>query len=170
MNPRSTQQQPCTLADPRLRSDFAPIHYPRLHGQDTPPVGATERNDRIQLEFLAVYYGLNCEHSRLLELRGRPAADQLPEEEKEILRAIERLLVVRDQLEDTYAPLGVLAEPIVNDGFTVTVRIGFANRDAAGRLRSEMFTLSTCVPVPLPGGLRFEDMPISLQGPGIYSK
>jgi hypothetical protein len=85
-----------------------------------------------------------------------------------VLRAIEQLLVVRDQLEDQYAPLGVVAEPVVNDGFTVTLRISFGNVDAAGRRRSEMFTISTCVPVPLPESLQFEDLPITIQGPGIH--
>jgi hypothetical protein len=167
MNQSSTQQGP-RLQDPRTRRDFNPLHYPRVSGQDAPPLQATERNDHIKLAFLAVYYGLNCEYARLLECRARRASDQPASDEQEVLRAIEQLLVVRDQLEDQYAPLGVVAEPVVNDGFTVTLRISFGNVDAAGRRRSEMFTISTCVPVPLPESLQFEDLPITIQGPGIH--
>jgi hypothetical protein len=155
------------LEDPRTRSDFDPRHYPRIDGQESPPPEARERNDRIKLEFLAVYYGLNREHACLLELRARPVSDRHPEEEKRILQAIDQVLIVRDQLEDEYAPLGVVAEPIVNDGFTVSVRISFGNADAAGRLRSELFTITACVPVPLPEGIRFEDLPLKIAGPGM---
>jgi hypothetical protein len=163
----SPNQQPGRLDDPRTRPDFQPLHYPRLNGQDTPPVGATGRNDRIKLEFLAVYYGLNCENARLLDLKNQPDSDRRAEAEKNALQAVEKLLIARDQLEDEYAPLGVVAEPFLNDGFTVAVRVSFGNVDAAGRLRSEMFTIATTVPIPLPGRVRFKDLPIKIAGPGI---
>src|SRR5437899_2481627 len=101
--------------DPRSRSDFLPQHYPRANGKEAPPIDAAAQNDRIVLEFLAVYYELNSESSRLLEVRKRPDSQQRSEAERERLQAIEKVLVLRDGLEDRYAPFGVIAEPSISD-------------------------------------------------------
>ena len=166
MNPSSNQDFNGS-EDTRTRADFQPAHYPRVNGQSAPPLGARERNDRIKLEFLAVYYGLNCQHARLLELRTQSNLGQKSGEERMALQTVERWLITRDELEDRYAPFGVIAQPVVNDGFTVDLKISFGNVDAAGRLRSEMFTLTTTVPIPLPGGIRFKDLAVRIEGPGI---
>jgi len=36
-----------------------------------------------------------------------------------------------------------------------------------GRCRSEGYTVTAHVPVPLPPGTKFEDLPIEIEGPGI---
>ena len=164
-NPQS--RQPDTPVDPRIHDDFRPRHYPRVNGRDAPPPEATERNDRIKLEFLAAYYALNGGYAALLEARGHPDSPERRQAEKKCLQNIERLLIVRDGLEDQYAPFGVIAEPVVENGFTMDVKISFGNVDATGRLRSELYTLTACVPIPLPGGVEFEDLPIKIEGPGI---
>jgi hypothetical protein len=70
-------------------------------------------------------------------------------------------------LEDRYAPLGVIVEPVVEGGFTVNLIISFGNVDAAGRRRSEAYTITARVPIPLPEGIRLEDLRVKIEGPGI---
>ena len=155
------------LKDPRSRPEFNPQLYPCVNGQDAPAPGATERNNRIKLKFLAVYYGLNCEHARLEKLRAQPETGQRRKGELNILRDIERLLVLRDALEDEYAPLGIIAEPVNQDGFTKDLIVTFGNEDAFGKLRSDLYTINACVPVPLPEGILFEELDITIEGPGL---
>ena len=156
--------------DPRSRNDFLPQHYPSANGKEAPQIGAAAQNDRIQLEFLAVYYELNCEYSRLLEVRKRPDSQQRNEAEREQLKEIEKVLVLRDGLEDRYAPFGVIAEPVVKEGFTVDLKVSFGNVDAAGRRRSDLYTITAYVPIPLPKGAKIEDLPIQIEGPGISTE
>jgi len=155
------------LQDPRRRSDFLPQHYPRANGKEAPPIDAAGQNDRIVLEFLAVYYELNSESSRLLEVRKRPDSQQRSEAERERLQAVEKVLVLRDGLEDRYAPFGLIAEPVVQEGFTVDLKVSFGNVDAAGRRRSDLYTITAYVPIPLPKGAKIEDLAIQIEGPGI---
>jgi hypothetical protein len=155
------------VPDPRSRNDFLPHHYPRANGKEAPPIDAAAQNDRIQLEFLAAYYELNCEYTRLLEVRNRPDSPQRSEAEREQLKAIEKVLVLRDGLEDRYAPFGVIAEPVVKDGFTVDLKVSFGNVDAAGKQRSDLYTITAFVPIPLPKGAKIEDLPIQIEGPGL---
>jgi hypothetical protein len=166
---KMSPESPCSAAfdDPRSRSDFRPQHYPRVNSQDAPLPDAKERNDRMKLEFAAAYYALNGGYAGLLEARSRPDAQERREAEKQCLQAIEQILILRDRLEDQYAPFGVIAEPVVQDGFTVDMRISFGNVDAAGRRRSEEYTLTAQVPIPWPKRIRFEDLPIRIEGPGI---
>jgi hypothetical protein len=161
--PQNTQSH---FADPRRDGDFVPEYYPRANGQEAPPLDATEQNDRIVLEFLAAYYHLNCEYSRLLELRKEANSAERSQAERKSLQAIEKVLIVRDALEDRCAPLGVIAEPVVKDGFTTNLKISFGNVDAEGRNRSDLYTLTAYVPVPLPKGTKFETVPIKIEGPG----
>src|SRR5215510_1958471 len=86
--------------DARSRIGFLPQLYPSANGKNAPPVAATERNDRIKLEFLAAYYDLNCCYSRLLETRKKPEIPERNKEESEHLQAIEKVLIRRDGLED----------------------------------------------------------------------
>ena len=167
MNKLPQPNLPGGFEDPRGRRDFLPQYYPMANGKDAPPLGAAERNDRLVLEFLAAYYDLNCEYARLLEVRKGAASPQRQEAERKGLQAVERLLILRDNLEDQYAPFGVIAAPVVKDGFTLNLKISFGNRDAAGRLRSDLYTITACVPIPLPEPLKFEDLPLKIEGPGI---
>jgi hypothetical protein len=153
--------------DPRRRSDFQPQYYPRANGKDAPPVDVVERNDHILLEFVAAYYDLNCRHSRLLEARAKGSSAARTQAEIECLQEIEKALIVIDGLEDCYAPYGVIAEPVVKRGFTVDMKVSFGNVDAAGRRRSDLYTITACVPIPLPTGINLKDLPIKIEGPGI---
>jgi hypothetical protein len=153
--------------DPRSRGDFLPQYYPKVNGRDAPPLDAAERNDRLALEFLAAYYDLNRAYAGLLQVRLEPATTQRQEAERKGLQAVERLLIMRDSLEDRYAPLGVIVEPVVEGGFTVNLIISFGNVDAAGRRRSEAYTITARVPIPWPEGIRLEDLRVKIEGPGI---
>jgi hypothetical protein len=158
---------PGSFDDPRSRGDFLPQYYPRANGKAAPPTTASERNDRIILEFLAAYYHLNCEYSRLVEVQKQPASPERNDAERQRLQAIEKVLIGRDGLEDRYAPMGVVVEPAVKDGFAVNLNISFGNIDAAGRRRSDLYTITAFAPVPLPKTAKFEDLVVSIQGPGI---
>jgi len=155
------------FSDPRSRAEFQPQHYPRVNGQEPPPPTATERNDRIKLQFLEAYYDLNCAYARLFAARQEAESPARREAEKKLLQNVERLLIMRDGLEDQYAPLGVIAEPVVKDGFTVNVILSFGNMDAAGRLRSELYTITASLPVPLPKGFKLADLDLKIEGPGV---
>jgi hypothetical protein len=120
----------------------------------------------MKLEFVAAYYALNCEHARLVALRSQPDSIARRIDEKKLLQEIERLLIARDQLEDFYAPFGVIAEPVAKDGFTVNLKISFGNVDAFGKLRSDCYTITACVPIPMPEGINFDELLI-IEGPGI---
>src|SRR5580765_8509775 len=125
--PSSRTDMQSGFEDPRSRSGFLPQFYPTANGKNAPPAGATERNDRIILEFLAAYYDLNSHYSRLLETRKNPESPELSKAERKRLQAIEKGLILRDSLEDRYAPFGVIAEPVVHAGFTVDVKFSFGN-------------------------------------------
>src|SRR5262245_26378649 len=58
--------------DPRSYPDFRPPFYPAVNGKTAPSVDTAGRNDRITLEFLAVYYELNCRYAALVEARKDP--------------------------------------------------------------------------------------------------
>ncbi len=155
-----------SFEDPRRHAGFLPQYYPKVNGSNA-PLDGLERNDRILIEFAAAYYHLNCAYAALLEVRRAAVSPQRKEAEKEALQAVERLLIARDSLEDHYAPFGVLAAPVVKEGFTTNIKIGFGNVDATGRRRSEAYTVTAFAPVPLPEGFQFETLPISIEGPGI---
>src|SRR5437773_6791923 len=93
--------------DPRIGSKFLPQFFPLSDFGEAPPVDTSNRNDRIRLEFLTTYYKLNVLFARLLVTRN----DRPSKERARIERELEQLRNVRDQLEDRYAPYGVIAEP-----------------------------------------------------------
>jgi hypothetical protein len=167
MNSESDPNFSNAIEEPRRRRDFQPQFYPNANGKEAPAVDAPGRNDRLVLEFLAVYYELNLAYHRLVETRQAPASPERKQAEKKCLQSVERLLILRDSLEDQFAPLGVIAEPVVQSGVTVNVKFSFGTVDAGGRRRSDWFTITTCVPVPLPPGVTFEELPIQIEGPGI---
>ena len=167
MNETPETPGPGATKDPRSLPDFEPRHYPQVNGEVPPVPDTTERNDWIKVEFAAAYYALNCAHARIVALRQEPDSAARRTEEKKLLQEIERLLIARDDLEDFYAPFGVIAEPTVKEGFTVDLNLSFGNVDAFGRLRSDAYTITACVPVPLPQEIRFDDLTITIEGPGI---
>src|SRR5215468_8104402 len=109
MNQIQTPASPHAFEDPRSRSDFRTKHYPQANGREAPPLDASGRNDRVVLEFLALYYDLNCQYAALLQVRKEPKSAGQACTEREHLRAIETTLIARDRLEDRYAPFGVIA-------------------------------------------------------------
>ena len=158
---------PYQLSDPRDRQDFQLEYYPTADGKEAPGADASRQNDRIKAEFCAVYYELNRLYAQLLDVRNTSALAEKKAAERQALQAIEEVLICRDALEDRYAPMGVIAEPIVERGFTKDLRCSFGDVDAAGRRRSELYTITTYVPVPLPENVRFEDLPVKIEGPGL---
>lgn len=144
------------LLDPRQRHDFLPHLYPKANGRALTLDAAASRNDRIVFEFLAAYYHLNCLYARLLEVRRTPASQERDQAEREQLRAIEKALIERDALEDRYAPIGVVAEPLSKDGLTTDVHFSFGNVDATGRLRSQPLIWSAVLSVPVPPDVKLD--------------
>jgi hypothetical protein len=166
MTPPAPADAPESFVDPRRRGDFQLRFYPSANGRDVSLAEVTGRNDRILIEFAGAYYEINRAYSRLLDARANPDSGQRRDEERKCLQAIEATLILRDRLEDQYAPFGVIADPVVKDGFTVDMKISFGNVDAAGKRRSEDYTITARVPIPLPGGVKFENLPIKIEGPG----
>src|SRR5437870_3888075 len=89
MNPEPQTNVQRGIEDPRSRSNFRPAYYPKANGKEAPSADAAGRNERIMLEFLAVYYFLNWEYSRLLEVRNRGESPARSEAERECLQAVE---------------------------------------------------------------------------------
>src|SRR5262249_19050206 len=106
------------------------------------------------------------QYAALLEIRREPKSAGQASKESEQLKAIEKTLIARDRLEDHYAPFGVIAEPLIEKGFTVDVTFSFGNVDARGRPRSEGIKITAYVPIPLPPGTSFRDLPLKIEGPG----
>jgi hypothetical protein len=68
-------------------------------------------------------------------------------------------------LEDEFAPFGVIAQALMEDGCIVDLVMSFGNEDVAGRLRSDCYTITAYVPIPCPAGIRLEDVAIRIEGP-----
>src|SRR5688572_4454001 len=132
--------------DPRCNLGFLPELFPLSDFGDPPPVGASGKNDRIRLEFLAVYYAINLASLNLsTEVSKR-------EEKGAFEQELNSLRKVRDELEDFYAPLGIIAEPTVSDDITVNIAFTFPNesrwflqQQAAGPRQAQ---LQFQVPIP----------------------
>ena len=169
MNNREENESVSVFEDPRRRDDFEPRHFPCLNGQHARELNIAEKHDRIKLEFLAAYYELNRAQARLLETRSSANSHQGREAEKKCLQAIEGLLVRRDQLEDLHAPLGVIAEPVVEDGFTKDLMITFGNLDAEQR-RPEWHPFTAFVPIAVPDGIDLENLPMQIERPDINAQ
>jgi hypothetical protein len=139
--------------DVRLASDFAPQFYPQADGAPVPPGGSGDRDDTIKIEFCAVYYQLNRLHACLSELRQKEegsSPDRL--QERELLEEVENHLRLRDALEDKYAPYGVIAEPILEEGFTTDIRFTFGDRNILRQQRTHLVSSSALILFPPEGG------------------
>jgi len=144
MNPDSTRidfdPAPVIRDDPRKQPAFQPSLFPTANGSVTFPSSADPKNEAIVLAFLSAYYELNV---RWTVLRGvRAELPPRPELERAALEAIETALLQRDELEDYFAPLGIIAEPIAEDGITRDVLFTFGSVTATGNFRSQPFTTS----------------------------
>jgi len=153
------------IDDPRGQPDFEFSHYPKANGKEAPPANAGDRNERIVLEFLSIYYALNRAHAKLRDVRQAAESPQRSAQERECLQGIEKVLIQRDSLEDKYAPLGIIAEPLVQNGFTIDVKFTFGSVNAAGRLRGAPMTSSTTIPIRLPPGVKIENLTLPRREP-----
>ena len=85
---------------------------------DGAPLGEVPGSpDRIQMmrAFAEVYREINSCARRLRHVRA--AAQLNAADERAALQAMERALVIRDALDDEHAQRGVIAVPVVKDGF-----------------------------------------------------
>jgi hypothetical protein len=143
--------------DPRKAPGFNPDWYPKADGREAPASDSTDACDRIRLQFLAAYYELNCAYTCLQAFRSanpkKPGAAQAGE--LTALKQIEELLRRRDALEDQFAPLGVIAEPVMQQGFTVDVTFSFGAERRATDLQGGVYS-SAYISIPLPPGLKLE--------------
>ncbi len=142
-----------SLPDPRASADFRAEFYPTANGSPVPPIAPAESNDRIAREFLAAYYEINCRYAGLLEVRAEPLSEDGNYRERAILQEIETALRKRDALEDQYAPLGIIAEPVMKEGRTIDVRFTFGNVDLEGRRRNQPRFSSAVITIPMPPGV-----------------
>lgn len=140
-------QEISTPKDPRIGSNFLPQFLPLSDLGDPPPVGTPHRNDRIRLEFLGAYYEIHAAFARFLAAQGHKPA----KERARIEREIERLQGIRDQLEDRYAPYGVIAEATVAKGFVVNVTFTFPDESRWFREQRSTEAWEAELRFPLPG-------------------
>lgn len=124
--------------DPRPLPGFVASLFPLANGAP-PSASADPRNDEVVMAFLAAYYELNVRWMELGALRNSAHAPQFPQREREALQAIEAALRQRDELEDRWAPHGIIAEPIMEDGLTRDILFTFGSVNAAGRFRAQPF-------------------------------
>jgi hypothetical protein len=136
------------VRDPRTQPAFQPARLPQANGGAAPAVGTRDSNERIKIQFLSVYYYLNINYADLLQIRASQPGSERDAAEHRILRRIERALRQRDALEDHYAPLGILAEPVMHHGFAMDLQFTFGTVNAQGRPRSEGLRMSGYMALP----------------------
>lgn len=122
--------------DPRLSPGFVAPLFPSANGAP-PSASADPRNDEVVMAFLAAYYELNVRWMELRSVRGRAGEPGFPQDERKALQAIEAALRQRDELEDRYAPYGIIAEPIMEDGMARDLQFTFGSVNLAGRFRAQ---------------------------------
>ena len=169
MNPVTAPKTDCrTNLDLRTLPGFVPSLFPLANGAPVPAASRDALNHPAVMAFLEAYYEINVRWMELRAVRSRPDAPDVARQERAALQAVEAALRQRDELEDRYAPYGIIAEPTIDNGFTIDVRFSFGNVDAQGRMRSELYTLSTSFPLPLPPGVKLEDLRFTIDGPGLH--
>jgi len=131
--------------------------YPTADGEPGPARNSKDRNARVKAEFLAAYHSLNCCYGDLLEIRRKQINDPA-RDERAALRKIETALRLRDQLEDRYAPYGVIAEPIMEHGFAVDVKFSFGSVRSMAQRNAQVFSSSAYISIPQPASVRPGDL------------
>jgi hypothetical protein len=135
--------------DPRSGKNFAPNLYPQAD-ETAAPSQPRDRNERITLEFCAVYYELNRLYAKLMETRSQADSPKRSVRERAVMQEIEKYLRVRDELEDRYAPYGVIAEAITQAGLTVNIKFTFGDREVAGQRQMQFVSSSALLIFPKP--------------------
>src|SRR5881394_302601 len=132
--------------------------FPTADGKPAPAQNSKDRNDHIKMEFLAAYHGLNRCYAHLLEIRRMKVGDPARREQSErvALRKIEKALRLRDQLEDEYAPYGIIAEPVMKNGFAVDVKFSFGTVRSRAQRNAQALSSSAYISIPLPPGRKPE--------------
>jgi hypothetical protein len=128
------------LKDPRVSDTFQPYFFPLSDLSEFPPGNPEKKNNRIRLEFLILYYEINLVSARLIDPKVRTDSEKQRSEQQ--LKSLRRDL---QQLEDYYAPLGVIAEPRIAKGFAVNLTFTFPDESrwfheqaATGRRNAEL--------------------------------
>jgi hypothetical protein len=165
MNLSPSAKHAIDQTDPRSMPDFQERFFPLCNGKPAPLPANSKGNERIMLEFLALYYQLNRIHLKLSNIRAATESPERAQSESNCLRELEKVLIQRDALEDHYAPCGVVADPLVKDGFILDIRFSFANVDSRGRPRGDLYRLTADIPIPLPPGAKLSDYIVDFEGP-----
>jgi hypothetical protein len=135
--------------DPRRLPGFVASLFPLANGAP-PSASADPRNDEVVMAFLLAYYEINLRWKALRAVRDRAGERDVLQEERAALQAIEAALRQRDELEDRYAPYGIIAEPIMEDGFARDIQFTFGSVNAAGRFRAEPIVSSATLSFQVP--------------------
>jgi hypothetical protein len=143
--------------DPRAEEDFDPKFYPTADGSAVPASHTKNRNERITFEFCAVYYQLNRLYARLIVTRKQVKNPERSFRERAILQEIEKSLRIRDELEDLYAPYGVIAETIMQNGFTSNIKFTFGDRNAATQRQTQFVSSSALLIFPKPADWKLRE-------------
>jgi len=137
------------VLDPRQFPGFVASLFPLANGAPPSP-SADPRNDEVVMAFLAAYYEINVRWTELRTVRGREGEPGSLQKERAALRAIEAALRQRDELEDRYAPYGIVAEPIMEDGLARDIQFTFCSVNKAGRFRAEPVVSSATLSFQIP--------------------
>jgi hypothetical protein len=105
------------MDDPPNNTSLGPSLFPFCDG-GPPPIPSEDPASARKLDFLGIYYQINCCAQRLLETRKRSD----PIAERAALQLMEKALLARDALENECAPYGVAASPVMVNGFIADVR------------------------------------------------
>jgi len=149
------------VADPRQLSGFIASLFPSANGAP-PSASADPRNDEVVMTFLAAYYEINIRWTELRAVRSHAGELSFLQEERAALQAIEAALRQRDELEDRWAPYGIIAEPIMEDGLTRDLLFTFGSVNLAGRFRAEPVVSSATLAFQIPD----KDRRAGLKPPG----
>lgn len=133
--------------DPRRAKGFKAHMFPLCDGEPAPPMSAKDPVCRKMIEFACHYYRLNFLYDRLKRIR----LGESSEDAAAVLTEVDHATQARDVLEDTYAPEGFYAEPIVDGLMTVDLVFSHALKRWAPQGPAPASSFSLFVPMPEPG-------------------
>lgn len=127
--------------------------YPLSDGEPWKRNEKPDQRTLVKRQFLDAYFRINLAYAKLVALRKKWRARPPKAAEHTLLRKIEEALVARERLEDHHACRGVIATPVYQNGFTVSLLFSDAH---AGQDRGRFVTSSSSLRLhfALPPGLR----------------
>jgi len=138
---------PC-YEDPRTAPDFPADAYPAERDEEAT---APENVQEAKRRFKAVYARRNACLRTLSSLQPEdPNRPPLLERAVFLTEAI-------DHLEDVYAPIGLVAEPLMNDSMFTSELIFTHARLTSARSGSRECSFSLYIPIPLPDSEEVEE-------------